>query len=319
MVAFRSILCPVDFSPHAARALRYAVALAGMAGAKLTVAWIEDLLLARAAVVYAIDPKGEQARTDLREFVAGALPSGVSRMPEPDLVVSVGTPEREILKIARKRHAELIVMGTHGLSGYQKMFFGSTTERVLRQTKIPVLAVPLTEGAIPVNTEGHLKVGTVVVAVDLGEQSKTLAGFGAGLARVLQAHPVILHVVETGSAPARWRPAIEAQQRSAQDEAQQALSLLDPESGEARAETVVLPGRPAEQIAAFAEARHAGLIVMGIISRRGRFGARPGSNAYRVLTLAPAPVLVVPPSNALTTRSRTMASKEAMADDRGGP
>jgi nucleotide-binding universal stress UspA family protein len=297
MLPFRSILCPVDFSEHSAHALRYAAALAGMARATLTVAWVTDPLLDRAAAVYALDPRGEQTHADLREFVSGALPRGVPWLPEPHLVISVGPPDREILKIARKQHADLIVVGTHGLSGYRKMFFGSTTERVLRHTTIPVLAVPIPDGALALSSEApHLQVGPIVVAIDLSEESRALAGFGARLATALSAHPLFAHVVPSDSGPARWRSAVEAHHRSMLDDAQRELSRLAAETGEGTAETVVLPGHPAEQIAALAATRHAGLIVMGLMSWTGRLAPRPGSIAYRVLIVTPTPVLAVPPS-----------------------
>jgi nucleotide-binding universal stress UspA family protein len=59
---------------------------------------------------------------------------------------------------------------------------------------------------------------------------------------------------------------------------------------------VVSLGRPAESIAMIAEERQAGLIVMGLASSKGALAPRPGSIAYRVLSLAKVPVLVVPPA-----------------------
>lgn len=296
MLPFRSILCPVDFSAHATHALRYAATLAGMAGAKLTVAWVTDPLLAQAAALRDLDPQGDQTRADLRDFVAAALPAGAAWLPEPRLVISAGAADREILKIAHDEHADLIVMGTHGLSGYQKMFFGSTTERVLRETTTPVLAIPVADRPIPASSDSpHLDIGTIVVAVDLEDASRALAGFGVSLATALSARPLLMHVVPTESAPPRWRSAVEANQQSALDRAREEVSLLAAETGDGTAETVVVPGRPAEQIAALAATRHAGLIVMGLMSAGGRLAARPGSIAYRVLTLTPTPVLLVPP------------------------
>lgn len=296
MFPFRSILCPVDFSEHSAHALRHAATLAGLAGAKLTVAWITDPLLAQAAAVYVLDPHGDQARADLREFVAQTLPIGAPWLPEPQLVLTVGASDQEILKIARDQHADVIVMGTHGLSGYRKMFFGSTTERVLRQTTTPVLAVPIAAGAPVLSADApRLEVGTIVVAIDLSEGSQALAGLGVGLALSLGARPLFVHVVPPDSAPARWRPAVEAHQRSALDDAREELSRLATKTSDSPIETVVAPGNPAEEIAALAMTRRAGLIVMGLIGRRV-LGARPGSIAYRVLVLAPTPVLVVPPA-----------------------
>jgi nucleotide-binding universal stress UspA family protein len=295
MPHFQSILCPVDFSPHASRALRVAAALAAREGATLTVVWVQDRLLAQAATVYALDPKREAARADLQAFVANAVPAGT--VPSAiDVVVAVGTAEKDILKIARKRRADLIVMGTHGLSGYQKMFFGSTTERVLRHTTIPVLAVPGREESAPASTEDGQLRGPVVIAVDLGQSSQMLVDTGGAIATALESPMVVVHVVEPRNVPAPWHSAMAAYQATAVADAQRALDGLHPETSGIQVECVVATGRPADQIAALAEHRDAALIVMGIIGGQGRIGARPGSIAYRVLTLAPAPVLVIPAS-----------------------
>ena len=142
----------------------------------------------------------------------------------------------------------------------------------------------------------RLEVGAVVVAIDLGEGSTALAAFGAGLARALGATPVFVHVVARDSAPAGWQPAVEAHHRSALDRAREELTRLGTQTSDGTAEIVVSPGHPAEEIAALATARRAGLIVMGRTGQTGLFGARPGSNAYRVLLLTPTSVLVVPPA-----------------------
>ena len=67
--------------------------------------------------------------------------------------------------------------------------------------------------------------------------------------------------------------------------------------GPVECESLVESGRPADSIASIADERRAGVIVMGLASSQGPLGSRPGSIAYRVLCLAKAPVLVVPPQS----------------------
>ena len=55
---------------------------------------------------------------------------------------AMGRPAREIVKAARAENADLIVMGTHGLTGVRRLMLGSVTEEVLRTVTVPVLAVP---------------------------------------------------------------------------------------------------------------------------------------------------------------------------------
>jgi nucleotide-binding universal stress UspA family protein len=291
MVGVTSILCPVDFSPHAAAALRQAAALAARWRAELTVAWVTDPLLAQAAAVYAIDPGGDETRADLQAFVAEALARQPAAQP-PRLVLAVGKADEEILGLAHQQGAGLIVMGTHGLSGARRMFVGSTTERVLRRTDIPVLAVPIADSA---STAAIERIETIVIAIDLESETSTLASFGANLARAFDARPVFIHVMPPATAvPTRWRAAMERHETSAVEVARAALSRVADDAGAATAEVIVSAGHPAEEIASLAVSQRAALIVMGLANPSGLFSPRPGSIASRVLALAPVPVLVVP-------------------------
>ena len=60
---------------------------------------------------------------------------------EPELVVDEGTAADVILSFAQEREADLIVMGTHGLRGFDRLMLGSVTDRVMRSASCPVLAV----------------------------------------------------------------------------------------------------------------------------------------------------------------------------------
>ena len=140
---FGRILCPVDFSSQSRAALRYAAAAAAGRGGRLTVLFVDDPLLAAAAAA-AHDPR-LQARTAIAElgrFVAPTIRAAGLPAARVRLLVAVGDPAGEIVKTARRARADLIVMGTHGLSGFQKLMLGSVTGRVLKTAPLPVLAVP---------------------------------------------------------------------------------------------------------------------------------------------------------------------------------
>ena len=128
---FRHILCPVDFSEYSRTALRYAAALARRNKCRLTVLFVNDPLLGAAAAAAAYDVQALAARTDaeLRRFVGGVI--GVNG-PAMSIVTAFGHPAPEIIKAAKRLGADLVVMGSRGLTGPAKWFLGSTTERVLR-------------------------------------------------------------------------------------------------------------------------------------------------------------------------------------------
>ena len=81
--------------------------------------------------------------------------------------IAVGKPAPEILRAAREGSCDLIAISTHGMTGVRKLFFGSTTERVLRETTKPVLITPSADPG-PVSIEdAKALIGHVLAPVDL--------------------------------------------------------------------------------------------------------------------------------------------------------
>jgi nucleotide-binding universal stress UspA family protein len=139
---FGVVLCPVDFSPISAAALKRAAQLAACDGARLiamyassfdvppyfTVARIEEL----ASEFRAAQADAERALSTFVNETLGESVHGETRVVE-------GLPADAILKTAAETGAGAIVMGTHGRSGYSRWMLGSVAERVLRESPVPVL------------------------------------------------------------------------------------------------------------------------------------------------------------------------------------
>ena len=172
MSARPSILCPVDFSDASAGALRYAAAVATHFGTRLIALTVEDPVLTEALDLgTGIMWTPDHSQKELAQFAAktfGVEPS-VGASLEYD--VAVGKPASEILRVAREQSSDLIVVSTHGLTGMRKLFFGSTTERVLRETTTPVLVTPPQDPG-PIRLEdGKQLIGRIIVPVDLSAAS----------------------------------------------------------------------------------------------------------------------------------------------------
>ena len=137
----RSIVCGVDFSSGSKKALRAAVDLARANRSALTVLFSEDPTLVAAARA-AGDPRATRASVTaaLERFIARTTRTHPVRRLQA--LVTEGTPADEIVKAARRRRADLIVLGTRGAGNVARMLLGSTAQRVLRQARVPVLAVP---------------------------------------------------------------------------------------------------------------------------------------------------------------------------------
>lgn len=95
--------------------------------------------------------------------------------------------------------------------------------------------------------------------------------------------------------PPQWLPLVQDSDETRAATARAKLHALAEEIGSQHYEEVVASGRPAEVITSIALDREAQRIVMGLGSEQGAFAPRPGSIAYRVLSSATLPVLVVPP------------------------
>jgi nucleotide-binding universal stress UspA family protein len=141
---FKSILCPVDFSPHSERALDYAVKLSALTGAHLTIMTaIDPFLDAATSAAGHAEALMNQTQDELQKLLRRINSTGQLLREAPGIAVLTGEPAEEILKQTVESSADLVVMGTQGLEGGKRMVFGSTTERVLRESNVPVLAVPL--------------------------------------------------------------------------------------------------------------------------------------------------------------------------------
>jgi nucleotide-binding universal stress UspA family protein len=144
---FKRILCPVDFSECSMRALDYAVSLAQEADACLTVQHVFDLEGTMSEhwrdrlTPPSLRQELEMLEDERRERLARALPESVSTYCDVETVMTSGTPYREILRLAGEKQSDLIVLGVHGRGAADLLFFGSTTNQVVRQAACPVLTI----------------------------------------------------------------------------------------------------------------------------------------------------------------------------------
>lgn len=139
------ILCPVDFSPGSGAALEAAAELAERFGASIDVlhVWTPPTVVAFDA---AIVPTAEDL-TELTESLHASLDRVIAtlRLPKDRVEKHLvqGSDWREIVDVADRRGADLVVLGTHGRTGLSHVLLGSVAEKVVRTAKRPVLTVPM--------------------------------------------------------------------------------------------------------------------------------------------------------------------------------
>ena len=250
-VRFRSILCPVDFSPQSRTALRAAVEMARHFNASLTVMFVQDpLLVAAGKASYGGRRFVDRTRAELARFVNRAMPATPDRPQDIALLVSDGSPADEILRHAKRMRPDLLVMGSHGLSGIRKVFFGSTTEQVLRSATVPVLAIPPSIGsrrlaAFPTH------VTRVIAPIDLAGEWQSDARRAATIAGELDAELLLVHILAAVQTPPWLRSAVRSSERRRIEKAKTALERVRTKLFSERdlMTTAVLVGEPAHEIA----------------------------------------------------------------------
>jgi nucleotide-binding universal stress UspA family protein len=318
MILKPSVLCPIDFSESSRSALRYGAVIAAHFGAQLTLLAVNDPLLGEAAELTA--GPGHLLDDSIREiekFFRQTFEKTPEGVVDVHVDVATGKPAPEILRVSRERRCDLIVMGSHGATGFRKLFFGSTTERVLRETGVPVLVTPGGEPGPATPADVRKAVRRVLAPVDLSAATPHQIVMARNLAETLELPLVLLHVIEplrSMSAAQPRLPKVEAERRYRAE--RELESIVSSMPATPRPEALVAYGEPAEEIAKVAQDRDAGLIVMGLHSSP-LMGPRMGSVTYRVLCLAHRLVLALPPQPAPARRldlTSTESRTEQVAD-----
>jgi nucleotide-binding universal stress UspA family protein len=294
-MTFRSILVPVDFSTHSRDALRHAAAIAHRFNSRITVTFVNDPLLLAAASRAARGRRQfvERTRVELDQFVKRAIATIPPIQHAIGFVVTTGNPADEILRSARRLRSDLIVIGTQGLSGFQKLFFGSTTEQVLHRVAIPVLAIPPSKQPRHKRTR-PMVIRRVVAPLDLAGEWQSDAIRAARFASEFDAELVLVHVLAPIQTPPWLRSTNGATDRRRMNSARRALERVKTTLSSRLAITSrVLEGNPAHEIARLTSGSRS-LVVMSLRGGAGVWGARRGSIAYHVLTHASTPVLALP-------------------------
>ena len=290
MIPPTRVLAAVDFSETSRVALTMAARLARQCRAELLVLHVEDPLLAAAAEARGLDIAAE-TRREIDAFITSAWPASECR---PRMQVITGPPVGIIMNIAERERADVVVAGTHGASGAERLFFGSTTEGLIRRSQVPILAVPPTWTPAHPELPDLFETGPLVVGIDFTVPSIEAAGAACRLAAAWGTSVEALHVVRPLSALRRWQsPAHDAvckQAAAARAELARVIQALD---SPVHVHLSVEIGDIAETLvnAASSDDHRRALIVLG--RRVGDKGlTEPCAIANRVLTPARVPVLV---------------------------
>ena len=292
----RHALCPIDFSECSRHALDHAIAMAHLYGGRVTVLHVTSetagtMLFAGAPLPGSTPP----TRADLTARVEAFVRGEGGTLDHIDIrVVDHGNVARAILEEAERIHPDVVVIGTHGRSGFDRLVLGSVAERVLRRATCPVLTVP--PKAPDAVAAGPILYGRILCGVDLSDASYAALDRAMALARESRGWLGVAHVVELlpgsdGPLPAALEPL--ATQWA--DEARSQFAARIPRDLRERCtvEELIVRGNPRRLILRLAEERRADLIVIGAHGKGAVDRMLFGSSAEGVVRGARCPVLTV--------------------------
>ena len=277
------ILCPTDFSEPATLALRYGKHLADCFGARLVILYADPFSpppYFTSAHLEDLAKTIEYSKGAAREYLARYVGEHIGRPGEVGIVVAEDQTVPGILLPAQEKKADMIVMGTHGHSGINRLMLGPVTEKILHQTDRPVLTVRGKKGGVELSTAS---IQHVLCPINYTEVARKALEHAAGITKCFEAELVVLHVIESHSTDVKeknehgrlcaWIP----------DDIRSRCSLKE----------IVRRGDAAEQIVEAASSASCDMIVLGTQHKRFHDTTVIGTTTLRVTRHAPCPVLTV--------------------------
>ncbi len=292
MPELKRILCPIDFSEFSVKAYLHALSLAEHYRAKLFVQHVvelwrypsADFAVSAGSFEEFCQGLGLNCEEHLQQFLKNNTPNGI----QPECVVQRGIAPDSILTFAEARKADLIVMGTHGRRGFDRLMLGSVTERVMRKASCPVLVVhkPSQDFISPGSPHAPIHLSRILFCTDFSENSRRALDYALSLTTEYNSELTLLHVLENIPHSSHKEATAKATEQLAQ------LISLNGSKAD-RIKTQVCVGKPYEQIIRIAREAQTDIVIMAVRGRSALDLAVFGSTTHRVVQLGPCPVLIV--------------------------
>ena len=289
------ILCPTDFSPLSKRAVRIATRAARDLRAKLTILHVDEVSSMNVTDFMVLEGLRQESLRRIEKRI-----SSLQKTQDLSLVrfvIEEGNPHEVIVDQANELGADLLVMGTHGESGWKALHLGSIAERVLHVSPTPVLFIPDMGQRDPFLR----KTKRILLCADLGYTSEETVAYAIDLATTFEAELEVLNVAypsdelfpELGSFWAR-SDLVEIKAELERKRTDALEKLLPPSATKKlKVRMAVKEGEPHEVIDQTAHERRIDLIVMGAQGRGQSELGWIGSTTQKVLRLGACATLVV--------------------------
>jgi nucleotide-binding universal stress UspA family protein len=298
VIQINRILCPIDFSECSHRALQHAIAVARWYEASVTVFHVFTNVPNMEVPGVPLPDPSRELLTERMQAFAGAAPPDV---PVRFVARCVPDVRSEILAEAQTLPADLLVIGSHGRSGVDRLLLGSVTESVVRKSPSPIMVVPphAPDAAAPGLTHGVRP--RILCAIDFSDASLGALEYAISLAEEADAELTLFHSIEIPPelrepipVPADFN--IDQCHAAAEAACLRRLRELVPPSvrNYCQVKTAVTEGAAYRQLLRLSAEQPTDLIVMGVHGRGAVDLLLFGSNTARVIRAATCPVLIVP-------------------------
>ena len=287
------ILIPVDDSAVSAHALAYIAERHNLENAsELILLHVQEPLSKIAAHLMPEDVLKEYYTLESEKVFAPIRSLVQSQQLKAKEMTVVGTPAEEIARVAQQMHADLIVMGSRGLSAISGLLFGSVTNKLLTMTQTPILSLRNT----PSIKDEPMQ---IALAVDTSEYGRAMAQFVTEHADLLTPGTTI-HVINVASdIAAIMRPGsavtVSSMNETQAKEAEIAFAPVLPILKQANLKIVQarLVGDPPVEICDYCRDKKLDMLVLGSHGFGGLKSAALGSTAMRIASMAEIPLLII--------------------------
>lgn len=304
MTQFKTIVVPTDFSDNADQAVRYAHALASTTNGKVHCVHCVDVGFAASGVVdgvyvstaelhASLDSLKQHAQEELDKYVKLEHFRGIEITPH----LRVGPAPDEIAALADEVGGDLVIVGTHGRTGLDRFVFGSTCDKIVRTSKVPVLSVKHGEHEFLDKDGKTLNIKNILCPMDFSEFSRGALTIAADLAKDFGARLILTHVVDARFDYPEWTAQVAL--NNSEHLVKAAQDYLDQVSGEfnhIETKVDVERGIPHKRVADLVKEEDIDLVVMPTHGRKGLAHALLGSVTEKIVRLAPCPVLTIRPA-----------------------
>ncbi len=282
IAAFQRLLVATDFSSVSIAALSYAESLTNLYGKELLLTCVVSAGNAsppEPSAVFAAPEIGQAMAEDLEQLANQLRGRGI----DARAILAEGPVADALEQLVQKEKPDLLVIGTHGARGLERLILGSTAEAILRKVSCPVLTVGPACGNI---TRKNLALQTIVYATVLRHPSETALRYAASLARAMHAHMQLVHAIdEINELPG---PSLDMEAQSQLELMAEALKGSDSKVSVHR-----VYGEPVEGIIRRVIATKADLVVLGAERGRKLSAFLPAGVAYGLIRSAPCPVITL--------------------------